>query len=332
MKKTRTRVQRGRNKRRWHIPPPLLHGSEALEGGQLLRELPGESGVVLWQALRDVMLWAQTPVLERGGLFAEGAHERRMASLLEAAPAGTQESLKQIVDLVEDPEAMQVETVSLACRQLAQWAEQQGRPATALAFAQDAALAMPGDPAASFAVGRLAEVAGDPARAEVWYRRTIGLARQAREWRLYSRSFLALGRLARSRENPAGARYQLIRALRGARRGGMRQEQAWALHELFLLSASTGREEEADRMAVAAFEAYGARSPRLTEFARDLAVEWSRQGRAEHAEPIWKTLGERSPLRAVAEPPRLPAAAEKAAVALASSLVRTLESAAAPAG
>lgn len=324
MKKTKRKVQRPRSKRRWHIPPPLLHGSEALEGGQLLRELPGDYGVVLWQALRDVMLWAQTPPAERGALFSPGAFERRMAAVMAAAPAEAEEPLRQMAAVVQDPEGAAVETISLACRQMAQWAESEGKLATALAFAQDAALAMPGDAAAAFAVGRLAESSGDSARAEVWFRRAIGLARQAREWRLYSRSFLALGRLAKQRDNHAGARYQLIRALRGARRGGMRQEQAWALHELFLLHAETGRLEEAERLAAAAFEAYGPKNPRLAEFVRDLAAEWSRQGRDEHARPLWLALGLMPPAP-VTEPAALPITVQKAAEALAASLARSLE-------
>ena len=44
-----------RSTRRWHLPPPLLHGGEPLEGGAILEENPGMQGLILWQALRDVL-------------------------------------------------------------------------------------------------------------------------------------------------------------------------------------------------------------------------------------------------------------------------------------
>ncbi len=327
MKRTRP-TRRPRPQRRWHLPPPLLHGPEALEGGQVLQEVPGELGVALWQAMRDVMLWAQAPAGERAAVFAPGA-QRRKPELGGGDGAGSGEvleSLRQLSALVANPGGTNPTVVSLACRQVAQWAEAGGRPATALAFAQAASLSVPGDVGAAYSIARLAHTTGDAARAEVWYRRAVGLARRTREWRLYSRSFRGLGMLARERGDGTAARYHLVRALRGGRRGGMRQEQAAALHELFLLAVEVGRFEEADRLAVAAFQAYGSRDARLRPLARDVVEAWLRQGRVEEATPLLEALGMEVPSAGPPPAPvQLPVTLRRAAASLASSLAARLE-------
>jgi hypothetical protein len=316
---------RQRPQRQWHLPPPLLHGSEALEGGQIFQEIPDELGVALWQAVRDVMLWAQAPSSERSGVFTAGAEVRRLAGIRAARPQPQVESpLKQLAELVADPDGTRPEVVSLGCRQLAQWAEAAGHLATALSYAQAASLAMPGDVGPAYAIARLAHASGDPARAEIWYRRTVGLARRAREWRPYSRAFRGLGLLAKERGDMVAARYHLIRALRGGRRGGMRQEQAAALHELFRLAVRTGRIEEGDRLAIAAFQAYGSRDVRLRELAVDLVEAWGEQGRAKDAAPLLSALGFASPAESVGRIVELSPAARRAAETLSSSLAARL--------
>ena len=75
-------------RRRWRIPPPYLRGSEPMEGATILEEVPGALGLLLWQAMRDVSLWAMTPREERVGLFNADAEPRRLAALLSiGAPA-----------------------------------------------------------------------------------------------------------------------------------------------------------------------------------------------------------------------------------------------------
>lgn len=291
MTRRRTAPTARKTSRRWHIPPPLLHGAEALEGGDVLEEIPGAVGGVLWQALRDVLLWAQTPPAERAELFAAGAQERRLAAQL-AAPLdpAVEDALRTLAGLVGDPVATPAEAVALACRQIVQWAEGRGSPATALAFAQNAALACPADAAAAFTVGRIARIAADYARAEVWFRRAIGIARQARDWRLYSRAFRGLGHLYWQRGSLPGARRFYVRALRGARRGGMRHEQGQALHDLFTLHADMGRANDAERFAREAFDAYGPRSARLPNLAHDVAYWWMSEGYFARALKVFEVL------------------------------------------
>jgi hypothetical protein len=266
-------------KRHWHIPPPLIHGTEPLEGGQVLQEFPGEVGVVLWQALRDVMLWAQTPPVSRGELFSPAASERRLAAIMAAAPeAAVEAPLRTLAELTSSPVTVKAELVTVSCRAIAQWAEGKGEMATALAFATNAALASPGDAVAALNVGRLAREIVDYARAEIWYRRAIGLARQARDWRSYTLAFIGLGNMAVRRGNyPAGRRFR-IRAFRSARRGGLRRLQAVVLHDLFALEVEAGNTAAAEAYARRAFQHYRGRGDRLPALANDVANLWLATG------------------------------------------------------
>lgn len=291
MTRRRIAVAARKTDRRWHIPPPLLHGAEALEGGDVLQEISGPAGGVLWQALRDVVLWAQTPPEDRPALFVPGAQDRRLATRTATGlEAEIVDALHSLGEVVGKPAEADPEMVASACRQIAQWAEARGSLGTALAFSQDAALACPADAAAAFTVGRIARIAADYARAEVWFRRAIGLARQARDWRLYSRAFRGLGHLHWQRGNFPTARRFYMRALRGARRGGMRHEQGQALHDLFVLHVDMGRHEEAERFARSAFEAYGPRSTRLPMLAHDVAYWWMSEGYFARALKLFQVL------------------------------------------
>jgi tetratricopeptide (TPR) repeat protein len=280
MKKRRRHPGEQPPARRWHIPPPLIHGSEALEGGALIQELDSEAGVLLWQAFRDVMLWAmsepdaRTQVFSPDNDFYSAAEGRLGGAVDPRLTAG----LRVVQQLVQDPATAREERVAAACRQLSEWALEEGLLGTSLAFAQNAALAHPGDAAAAFWVATVAGRVNDHARAEVWFRRAIGVARQSRDWRMYSRSFGGLGNLYIRRGNLPEARRLHTRALRGARRGGMRREQAAALHDLFGVAVETGATAEAERLARQAFDAYDRRNRRLSELARDVASFWVEQG------------------------------------------------------
>src|SRR3954447_16111145 len=80
---SRARVSRRNASRRWCVPPALLHEpEELLEGVGVLDELPTQVGLVLWQSLRDVTLWAQVEPEERADLFEPDAARARLSALL----------------------------------------------------------------------------------------------------------------------------------------------------------------------------------------------------------------------------------------------------------
>lgn len=290
-KRRRYAGQRRSPSRRWHIPPPLIHGPEPLEGGGILQEWPEERGVVLWAAFRDTMLWAVSAPEDRGEIF-RGQSPRPMPleRVEDEDEAKLYEALKVLDQLVANATEIPEDHVSRACRQVSEWAEGEGRLVTALAFAQNAALAARDSAPAAFWVATIAGRLNDHARAEVWFRRAIGLARQSRDWRMYSRAFSGLGNLYIRRGNLPAARRLHTRALRGARRGGMRREQAYALHDLFGLAVELGNGSEAERLARQALETYGTRNRRVHVLAHDVAYFWMEQGHFQRALAVFQAV------------------------------------------
>ncbi len=281
-----------RRRWRWHIPPAIVHGAEALEGTEILSEYTGELGLVLWQAVRDISLWSSvTPPENRAGLFGPNAGKRRAASIAAANPdSEIAPALATVARILEDPAGTSTEQVMLACREISQWADAQGTLATALSFAQAAAFACPGNAASGLRVGQIARRRLEYARAETWFRRTIGLARQARDWASYAEAFLALGTLYMQRGNFPVARQLFIRAYRAAKRHSLRNVLAGSLHNLFWTAVSSGQHDEAEALSRTTFEAYDPESPRVPAFAHDVAYFWVSRGQFAPALSVFQAL------------------------------------------
>jgi tetratricopeptide (TPR) repeat protein len=234
----------------------------------------------LWETYRDVVLWADTAPEEREGLFAAGAHAARVRELDAAgADPALDRGLRAAAAVVADAMGTQEADVTGACRQVADWAEQRALLGTAVTLATAAALASPTHAGAAFRVGQIARKKGENARAETWFRRAIGLGRQAKDWASYAEAFLGLGNLYKQRGNyPAAWRFH-IRALRAARRHALRDLVARSLHDLFAMAVEIKPAAEAQELAKQAFRAYGPRHPRLPALAHDVAYFWMGQGR-----------------------------------------------------
>src|SRR5215217_1629160 len=114
MKSTRSRNAQTRAPRRWRTPPPLTRGSaETLEGMEILREVPGETGVLLWQAYRNMMFWATAEPQERGKLFAADAGQHRLEDLLAAdVPSGIVDALVAVGRMLGAPESTSGDTIA----------------------------------------------------------------------------------------------------------------------------------------------------------------------------------------------------------------------------
>lgn len=280
-----------RRRWRWHIPPAILHGPETLEGTLVLEEVESEKGLLLWQAARDVTLWSSVePVEKREGLFAAEAGERRREVLGRVDVGELKEAMETLARMLESPAQADSEEVRSACEEVSRWAEENGLAATALAFAQAGALAAPRHAAAGLRVGVLARDRGEDARAETWFRRTIGLARQSKDWESYSRAFISLGNLYVRRGNLPVARHLHIRALRAARRHSFREIQGKALHNLFGIALEMGRPKEAESYARAALEAYGPEHPGVPLLAHDVAYFWTTLGHFSPALSVFQAL------------------------------------------
>jgi tetratricopeptide (TPR) repeat protein len=279
--------------RLWVVPPGLMTHEEPFEGYRVLDEVRSAAGVTLWEFIRDIDLWSTTDNDGRARLFATGSARRRrerIAALDEAVELRAPlESVGRAMEgRVRSPGAL----MSQACHALAEWAEQQGLPQTALAFAQSAALATPDLAPPAYFVGQLARRNAEYRRAETWYRRTLGLARRRDDWRHYGLACLGLGNLNRQRGDYPTARSWYLRALRVARRNGLLDVRALALHDLFCVAANRQQVEEAEIWAERALRellrVYGRGHARLEALAHDVARFYLLTGRNRQALHVFR--------------------------------------------
>jgi tetratricopeptide (TPR) repeat protein len=289
---SRARVSRRNASRRWCVPPALLHEpDELLEGAGVLDELPSEVGLVLWQSLRDVTLWASVPPEARAALFTPQAARVRLSELLASgAEPALEVSLTTLAALVGSPGTANPEIVSLVCIQVSRWAEERGAFATAMGYAQAAAQVLPMDANPALAAGALALRWRRSARAETWLRRTVGLARRRRQWEAYAQAWVELGGLYTRRGQPALAQRFFVQGLRASRRHGLIAVRGAALHGLLMLAVDGGALDDAERYARGAMRAYGRGHPRLPELVHDVAYLWVRRESYARAIPMLQKL------------------------------------------
>ena len=291
MKTTRSKAAAPRLPRRWRTPPPLTRGSESLEGMEILREVGGEVGILLWQAYRNVMFWASADQEDRAELFSPEAGKKRAAELAEARiPDELSGPLSTCTEMLSSAERIQGDAVAQACTGVARWAEDEGYLNTALSFTQAAAVASQRNGRLALAVGQLARRRGELPRAETWFRHTVMVARQTGDWEAYARAYIALGNMLIRRGNFPAAHRMHIKALRAARRKGLQQIQGMALHDLFAIAIETGRKEQGEEYARQAFRAYGPNHPSLPILAHDVAYFWVEQGYFARALEVFQAL------------------------------------------
>lgn len=288
-------ARKPRRRWRWHVPPALMHGPEQLEGGEILTEMEGAQALVMFQLARDVSLWGsadpderrpdpdatgpQGHSADRADFFTADAYSRLVAQLEAAGfDSGVEAPLRAAAEVLRAPGEVTRAQLTAACLDVSKWADEREMPGTALAWAQAGAIASPRDAAMGFRVGLLARRRAEYPRAESWFRRVIGLGRQAKDWESYSRAFLGLANLYIQRGNYPAARRFLIRGLRAARRHGLRELQASAYHDLFAIAVQTDQFGEANDLARLAFRAYGPRHPRLPVLASDIGLLWLLRG------------------------------------------------------
>lgn len=280
-----------REPRRWRTPPPLIRGSETLEGMDILREVGSEAGVLLWQSYRNVMFWATAEPGERARLFSAEAGRKRLAEVGAARlPQELVEPLNVVGGLLAAPEDTPGDDVAAACTAIGEWAQEEQHGAAALAFTQAAALAMPRSAALALKVGQVARDRAEMARAETWFRHAIMISRQVGDWETYARAYIALGNMAIHRGSFPVAHRMHIKALRAARRKGLPALQGMAAHDLFVVATETGRHAQAEEYAKAAFRAYGPHHERLPVLAHDVAYLWMDQGYFAPALEVFEAL------------------------------------------
>ena len=281
----------GRAGRPYVVPPALLRSGEPFDGHHVVDEVRSPLGVLLWEGVRDVVLWAATAPASRPSLFASRAYRERVAALhsleLDQHVRGMMMLLAGVLDPETQPDR---QAVARTCRKLAFWAEERLLPRTSIWYAQAAALTAPESAEHAYTAGLLCRRNTEYTRAETWYRRAIGLARRRRDAQVYARAYMGLGDLFMQRGEYGRARLALERALNTARRAGMRTLRAEALHDLFAVAVETNQVTEAEGFARKAFRAYPRNHANLPKFAHDVAVFWMFQGFYDRALPVFQAV------------------------------------------
>jgi tetratricopeptide (TPR) repeat protein len=278
--------------RRRRAPPPLIRGEgETFRGSEVLQEFEEPTAVLLWDSLRSVLLWAEATPEERPRLFLPGARRRRLADLEAAGPEdGLRKPLRVLAHALDRSVSTSAEALAAACRQVSEWADTQGKLATALAFMQTAALLEPDDAEAAYLTGRLARRRAEYARAESWFRQAIAVAQRSGNGKAHALAFIGLGNLHLQRGNFPAAKKSHTLALRIARKHGLREIEGMASHDLFVIADETNRVREAENHAANAFRAYGAGHPRLPNLANDIAYFWMNRGHFDRALRVFRAL------------------------------------------
>jgi len=251
-------------------------------GPELLAGEPEELAFAVWQVLRSLRLWTAQPEDARDGLFDAAYMEGWERALLTGS---LEPDLRFPLALIvgEMAAAPTAESrLSWACVCVCDWALGRGAVPAALAFAEAAALASPGQARYAWLAGRLMRTHGQGRAAERWLRRAYRLAVAQKDGETQARALTALGNLALQRGNFPAARAFQLRALRISRRWRLREQEGMALHDLFSISINDGNRADGERYARAAVAAYR-NSPRLPRLVHDIAFNWLEQGYAGRA-------------------------------------------------
>ncbi|HEX7238850.1 MAG TPA: tetratricopeptide repeat protein [Longimicrobiaceae bacterium] len=244
--------------------------------------------MVLWIALRDLMLWASTREDLRARLFSKIAYGQMRARLQgEEVPSDVQAPLLVLSEVLREGTGIAPSELAQAAVRVSRWAGEQSLPHTAISFAQAAALLLPERADLSYRVGLLCRTNGQYARAETWFRRTIVLARRREDAQSYALAWIGLGNLYMRRGQHHVAERAYLKALRKSKRSGIQGAKAMALHSLFCVAVETGRVAEAEFFAEKAAHVYKPTDSKLIILAHDIAALWLSQGFHSRALPVF---------------------------------------------
>ncbi|HVH11744.1 MAG TPA: hypothetical protein VM759_01770, partial [Longimicrobium sp.] len=166
------RPRRSNRPRSADFTTPLTIPGGAVGGADVVRELAPEVALPVWQTLRSVLMWAGEEPALRGDLFepcAMADWERQL--LQDSWEPDVRCPLAVLVGELGKGTEASLETIARACLCVTDWALERGHTATALAFAEAAALAWPQHPRYAWMAGRLLRRHGRLREAEQWIRR-----------------------------------------------------------------------------------------------------------------------------------------------------------------
>lgn len=275
--------------RLWRVPPALLRNPrspETLEGESILAEFRGDSGFVLWQCYRDVLLWASTPPEVRTGLFRGRESNTAREDAFEPSPGSglDMETLRALRRLVRGARGRGDDgSMVVAAMAVANGMERLGAAATAIAYAQLSAAIDPADAEAALAVGRLALRLDQTPVAETWLRRTIALARRSRDWVTYAVARAGVASLCERQTRWVDARQEYLKVMRVARRHALPKAMGKAVSGLLRVAVRQDDQEAAERYADLALRSFRRDDPARASVLLDVAEVELRRGAHERA-------------------------------------------------
>jgi tetratricopeptide (TPR) repeat protein len=181
------------------------------------------------------------------------------------------DALDAFENLRQHPRAVNEFFVASACDRVARWALSHGYSETAMHFSEASALIDRSNALHARIAGKLAREAGDFPRAEVWFERSVGLARKAGNWEEYTRAHLGAGIMFMALGREGRARKHFNTASTVAMREGHEWLAAEAQHDLFHFMTVRGRYTEGELHARRALAWYPKHNKRFPYFVADVA-------------------------------------------------------------
>lgn len=272
---------------------PLTIPGGVVAGAEIVRELPPEVALPAWQALRSVLMWAAEEPGQRSDLFEPCAMADWERELLEADwEPDLRVPLAVLIGELSRPSQAAPDAIAHACLCVADWALENNGVATALAFAEAAALAWPQNPRYAWMAGRLLRTHGRLREAEQWLKRAARAAASDRDPDAHSLALNSLGIVHYDQGNYPKALSTLGDGLRVARKHRLRDREGEILHDLCCVATWKDDLESAEQFAREAFEIYRHGHKRLPALAHDVAVIWMKRGHFARALFVLRELPE----------------------------------------
>ncbi|HEU0297891.1 MAG TPA: tetratricopeptide repeat protein [Longimicrobium sp.] len=270
--------------------PLTIPGGE-VAGTEIVRELPPELALTVWQTLRSVLMWAAEHPAHRGELFEHSAMEQWELELLEGTfDPDLRFPLAVIVGELADAARATPQALARACLCVTEWGLAHNAVRTALGFTEAAALCWPDHPRYAWMAGRLLRAHGLLREAELWIKRSARVAGSMGDWEAQTLALNSLGNAFYEAGNYREAIRTLGEALRVSRKHRLRHREGEILHDLSAVSVWGGDLARGESFAMAAHEIYRTGHHRLPALAHDVAVLWIKRGQFARAFAVLKEL------------------------------------------
>lgn len=285
--------RRGTSLRSADFTSPLTIPGGEVAGTEIVRELPPELALTVWQTLRSVLMWAAEHPSHRGGLFERSAMVQWEVELLEGTfDSDLRYPLAVIVGELADAERATPQALARACLCVTDWGLAHGAVRTALGFIEAAALCWPDHPRYAWMAGRLLRAHGRLREAELWIKRSVRIAGTIGDWEAQTLGLNSLGNVLAEAGRYREAQQSQIQALRNVRKHGLRDRAGEVLHDLFIATGYVGNLDQAEEYARAALDHYLPKHDRLTALAYDVAYLWIKRGEFARAFPVLVELSD----------------------------------------